>query len=186
MGAVHLIEACCKSHRLQVRSSYSAETLAAAHSLEDCYPTIVTLHELQAGPLTPTQLKNILEIGGLSIKVTLTIDAESVFKSLSSKDLKKPTECTLLGHISWIRQMMERGIVHCVQWCDTRDMSADGHTKGSTDRDLIYQVMEGIQAFKYDLKKHIPFRAGQTNKDESEPPAMVRPAEKSAAGKPAE
>ena len=77
--------------------------------------------------------------------------------------------------------MMERGFVHCVQWCDTRDMSADGHTKGSIDRDLLYQVMEGIQAFKYDLKKHVPFRAGQTNKDESEPPAMVRHA-----GKPAE
>ena len=179
--AVHLIEACCKSHRLQVRSSYSAETLAAAHNLEDCYPTIVTLHELHAGPLTPTQLKNILEIGGLSIKVTLTIDAESVFKSLSSKDLKKPTECTLLGHISWIRQMLERGIVHSVQWCDTRDMSADGHTKGSIDRDLLYKVMNGEQTFKYDLKKHVPFRAAQTNKDDSEPPATA-----SFAGKPAE
>ena len=139
--------------------------------MEYCYPTIVTLHDLHAGPLTPTQLKNILEIGGLSIKVTLTIDAESVFKSLSSKDLKKPTECTILGHISWIRQMMERDVVHCVQWCDTRDMTADGHTKGSIDRDLIYQVMDGIQAFKYDLKKHVPFRAGQTSTSESEPSA---------------
>eukprot|EP00959_Pyramimonas_sp_CCMP1952_P276983 5790021-Pyramimonas_sp.AAC.1 len=83
--------------------------------MEDCYPTIVTLHELHAGPLAPTQLNDILELGGLSIKVTLTIDAESVFKSLSSKDLKKPTACTLLGHTSWIRQMMERGIVHSIQ-----------------------------------------------------------------------
>eukprot|EP00959_Pyramimonas_sp_CCMP1952_P052432 1096174-Pyramimonas_sp.AAC.1 len=51
---VHLTDAHCKSHRLQARSNYSAETLAAAHNLEDCYPTIVTLHELHAGPLTPT------------------------------------------------------------------------------------------------------------------------------------
>eukprot|EP00959_Pyramimonas_sp_CCMP1952_P354957 7435462-Pyramimonas_sp.AAC.1 len=36
----HLIDAYCKPHRLQVRSSYSAETPAAAHKLEDCYPTI--------------------------------------------------------------------------------------------------------------------------------------------------
>ena len=128
---VHLVDAYCKSHRLQVRSSYSAETLAAAHNLEDSYPTIVTLHEIKSGPLTPTQLKDVLEYGGLSIKVYLTIDAESVFKSLSSKDLKKPTECTLLGHISWIRQMMQAGIVQGIQWCDTRDMTADGHSKGS-------------------------------------------------------
>eukprot|EP00959_Pyramimonas_sp_CCMP1952_P412780 8649714-Pyramimonas_sp.AAC.1 len=50
--------------------------------------------------------------------------------SLSSKDLKKPTECTILGHISWMRQMMERGIVLSIQWCDTRDMTVDGHAKG--------------------------------------------------------
>eukprot|EP00959_Pyramimonas_sp_CCMP1952_P452943 9467426-Pyramimonas_sp.AAC.1 len=25
---------------------------------------------------------------------------------------------------------MERGIVHSIQWCDTRDVTADGHTKG--------------------------------------------------------
>eukprot|EP00959_Pyramimonas_sp_CCMP1952_P190684 3988063-Pyramimonas_sp.AAC.1 len=50
------------------------------------------LHEFHAGPLTPTQLKDVLELGGLCIEVTLTIEAESVFESLSSKDLKKPTE----------------------------------------------------------------------------------------------
>eukprot|EP00959_Pyramimonas_sp_CCMP1952_P026321 552587-Pyramimonas_sp.AAC.1 len=53
---------------LQVRSSYSAGTLAAAHNLEDCYPTIVSLHELHAGPRTPAQLKDILDMGGLSIR----------------------------------------------------------------------------------------------------------------------
>eukprot|EP00959_Pyramimonas_sp_CCMP1952_P457543 9475113-Pyramimonas_sp.AAC.1 len=95
-AVVHLIDAYCKSHRLQIRSSYSAETLAAAYNLEDGYPAIVTLHELHAGPLAPTQSKDVLELGGLSIKVTLSIDAESVFKSLSSKDLKKPAECVFL------------------------------------------------------------------------------------------
>eukprot|EP00959_Pyramimonas_sp_CCMP1952_P271680 5680117-Pyramimonas_sp.AAC.1 len=104
---VRLIDAYCRSRRLQVRSGYSAETLATAHNLEDCCPAIVILHELHAGPLTLTQLKDILELGGLSIKVALTIDAELVFKSVSSTDLKKPTECTRLGHINWIQQMME-------------------------------------------------------------------------------
>eukprot|EP00959_Pyramimonas_sp_CCMP1952_P035282 739138-Pyramimonas_sp.AAC.1 len=57
------------------------------------------------------------------------MDAEYVFKSLLSKDRKKPTECTLMRHISWTRQIMERGILHNTQWCDTRDMTVDGHTK---------------------------------------------------------
>eukprot|EP00959_Pyramimonas_sp_CCMP1952_P427249 8948083-Pyramimonas_sp.AAC.1 len=83
------------------------------------------------------------EVGGLAIKVSPTIDAESVYKSLSSKDLKIPTERTLLGHISWIRGLMDIGIVHNVQWCDTRDLTADGRTKGSIDRELLLEVMSG-------------------------------------------
>eukprot|EP00959_Pyramimonas_sp_CCMP1952_P355887 7453321-Pyramimonas_sp.AAC.1 len=70
------------------------------------------------------------EVRGLAIKVSLTIDAESVYKSLSSKDLKIPTERSLLGHISWIRELMDIGVVHTVQWCDTSEMTAYRPYKG--------------------------------------------------------
>eukprot|EP00959_Pyramimonas_sp_CCMP1952_P364707 7637484-Pyramimonas_sp.AAC.1 len=98
-SVVHFRDDLCKSHRLQVRSSYAAEALAAAHNLDECYPTLITLHELKAGALNPRQLRDMREVGGLAIKVSLTIDAESVCKSFSSKDLNIPTERTLLGHI---------------------------------------------------------------------------------------
>eukprot|EP00959_Pyramimonas_sp_CCMP1952_P062234 1300949-Pyramimonas_sp.AAC.1 len=54
--------------RYSARSSYSAETLAAAHKLEDCYPTIDSARapRVAAHTHTHTQLKNILELGGLS------------------------------------------------------------------------------------------------------------------------
>ena len=93
-AVIHLCDSLCKSHRLQVRSSYAAETLAAAHNLDECYPTLITLHELKSGTLSPKQLRDIREVGGLSVKVSLTIDADSVYESLSSKDLKVPTERT--------------------------------------------------------------------------------------------
>eukprot|EP00959_Pyramimonas_sp_CCMP1952_P395257 8281870-Pyramimonas_sp.AAC.1 len=57
---------------------------------------------------------------------------------------------------------MERGIVRSIQRCDTRDMTADGRTKGSIDRSMLLQIMGGIQAYKHDLKSHAPDRAGQT------------------------
>eukprot|EP00959_Pyramimonas_sp_CCMP1952_P039121 818956-Pyramimonas_sp.AAC.1 len=60
--------------------------------------------------------------------------------------------------------MIERGIVHSTQWCDTRDMAADGHTNGSIDREMLLQVMEGTQPFKHGLKRHDPYRAGQTSR----------------------
>lgn len=92
-----------KSYRLQLRSSYSTETRAAPHNLEDGYRTIVMLRKPKSGPRPPAHLSNVTEPGGLYDKVYLTTDVESAFKPLSCKDLKIPTEGTLMGHISWIR-----------------------------------------------------------------------------------
>ena len=119
---------------------------------------MVTLHELNYDVLTPTQLEDVLEKGGLRIDVTLTVDAESVFKSLTSKDLHTPTEKTLLGHVSWLRQMLQVGIVDKVCWCDTRDMTADGHTKGSINRYVLLKLMEGEQSYNFEVKTYKPFR----------------------------
>eukprot|EP00959_Pyramimonas_sp_CCMP1952_P086813 1815857-Pyramimonas_sp.AAC.1 len=60
------------------------------------------------------------------------------------------------------------------QWRDTRDMTADGHTKGSIDRDMLIQVMGGTQSFNHDLKRQTPYRAGQTRSPE--PPEEQSPA----------
>eukprot|EP00959_Pyramimonas_sp_CCMP1952_P260083 5437898-Pyramimonas_sp.AAC.1 len=60
-SAIHLGGGLCKSHRLQVRSSHAAEVLAAAHNLDECYPTLITLRELKAGALPPRQLRDMRE-----------------------------------------------------------------------------------------------------------------------------
>eukprot|EP00959_Pyramimonas_sp_CCMP1952_P162195 3391117-Pyramimonas_sp.AAC.1 len=57
---------------------------------------------------------------------------------------------------------MERGIVH--RWCVARDMTADGHAKGSIGRGMLLQVMGGTQSFKHDFKSRTPYRAGQTSR----------------------
>eukprot|EP00959_Pyramimonas_sp_CCMP1952_P139354 2916528-Pyramimonas_sp.AAC.1 len=86
---------------------------------------------------------------------------------MSRKVLKTPTECALLERISWMRQMMGRGIVHSAQSCDTRAMTADGHAEGNIDRDMRSQVMGGAQSFKRDLTRRTPYRADQTNSPEA-------------------
>ena len=83
----------------------------------------------------------------------MTTDAESVFKSLTSRDLKVPTEKTLLDHVYWIRELMQLGLVRALQWCDTRDMTAGGHTKGCIDRKLLLQVMSGELVMKLPVNK---------------------------------
>eukprot|EP00959_Pyramimonas_sp_CCMP1952_P347729 7283917-Pyramimonas_sp.AAC.1 len=81
------------------------------------------------------------KFGGFSIEAIFAIDADSSFKSLSSKnlDLKEQTECAPLGHISWIRQMMGRGVVRSAQLCGARDIAADCHASRRIDRALLLQ-----------------------------------------------
>jgi hypothetical protein len=155
---VHLLESICSEHSLTIRSSYGAELLAATHGVDDVYYILVTLVELRQGCFNTKELQAIKEKGGLALKVTLTMDAESVYKSITSRDLKAPAEKTLLGHVWWLRDLIRIGIIHSVQWCDTRDMTADGHTKGCIDRAGLLEVMQGHQAYKHELKRYTPHR----------------------------
>ena len=163
-NVVHLIDSVCKSHRLTIRSSYGAEMLAASHGYEDAFPTLVTLVELKHGVMKPEELKACREHGGLELKVTLTTDAESVYKSLTCRDLKTPAEKTLLGQVMWIRELLQLGLIEALQWCDTRDMTADGHTKGSIDREMLLNLMKGQQVYRHDVKKYTPHRGGREMK----------------------
>lgn len=61
--AVHLLDSACRSHRQTIRSSYSAETLAAANGYDDAYPTSATLVEFKHGVITPAELKPYREQG---------------------------------------------------------------------------------------------------------------------------
>ena len=48
--------------------------------------------------------------------------------------------------------------------CDTRDMTADGHTKGSIDRKLLLEVMSGRQQYSHATKEYKPYRPGTNAK----------------------
>jgi hypothetical protein len=173
VNLVHLLDSVSKTHRLAIRSSYSAEIVGASHGVEDAYPTIITMIELKKGILTAAQLKAMNDEGSIPLKVTLTIDAESVFKSLTSLELKTPAEKTLLGHVMWIREKLHKRIISEVQWCDTRDMTADGHTKGSVDRKALINLMQGKQTYEFAVKRYTPFRSDEDNSaatpDDSQP-----------------
>ena len=57
-----------------------------------------------------------------------------------------------MGHLFWLRELIDRKVVSHVQWADTRDMSSDGHTKGSIDREMLLKAMKGIYAYQHETK----------------------------------
>ena len=49
----------------------------------------------------------------------------------------------MLCQLLWIRELCDKQILTALTWLDTRDMTADGHTKGSISRGAQISVMQG-------------------------------------------
>jgi hypothetical protein len=70
------------------------------------------------------------------------IDAKSVFDIAANARQAKPTEEHLTVHVLKLREFLHRRILERLWWCDTRDMIADGLTKGAVERTAILALME--------------------------------------------
>ena len=102
------------------------------------------LYEIAHGVQTTDTLRLIRE-GGLASPVPLVVivDAESVYSAVTAQQVKPPAERSLLIHLQWIRELLDRKVLHTLAWCDTRDMVSDALTKGSVDRTCVHAVMDG-------------------------------------------
>jgi len=56
----------------------------------------------------------------------------------------------------WLKEQLIRRAIRKLRWADTRDMSADGHTKGVIKRDQILQLMLGDFEFTQPVKDYEP------------------------------
>ena len=83
------------------------------------------------------------------------IDAKSVFfVSLRISVARLPQEQFLVGHLLWLRDMLQIGVCKCVRWVDTRDMAADGMTKGALPRDRLFDCMAGHCELVHEYEHH--------------------------------
>jgi hypothetical protein len=104
------------------------------------------MYELRLGPLGAEKLKNIRDdgwSGWCPVSTHVMIDAKSVFESIKATNFKPPVEHSLSGHVLWLREMHSKGLVQDIVWTDTRDMYADGLTKGVIKRDALMDIMRG-------------------------------------------
>jgi hypothetical protein len=85
------------------------------------------------------------------IRTSLFIDAKSVYESFRATTFKPPVEHSLSGHVLWLREMRDKGLVSDIIWTDTRDMYADGLTKGVIKRDALHELMNGKLMLRHDV-----------------------------------
>ena len=155
-GPCHTVEYMSKALRHVTRSTFSSELLAACDSVDLGLLIITLLHELEKGPITCTKHRELRENGGFSMHMTLSIDAQSVYAAITALALKAPAEKGLLAHVQFIRELLDNGVLSALNWIDTRDMAADGLTKGAVDRDQLHDVMDGTLKFNQSVKTWSP------------------------------
>ena len=82
-------------------------------------------------------------MNGGYLPTALYVDAKSVYAAVSATFIKQPAEKSLLFHIQYMRELLDKHMIRYLLWVDTRDMAADGLTKGAVARDALHEIMAG-------------------------------------------
>ena len=127
--------------------------MSATSATDMLVPLTVTLVEVRTGPIGPERLRKIRDDGWMSplVWTHVMIDAKSVYESLKAKIFKPPVENSLSGHVLWLREMHTKGLIQNIVWTDTRDMYADGLTKGVIKRDALRELMKGTMKLRHSV-----------------------------------
>ena len=88
--------------------------------------------------------------------MVLYIDAMSVFASVTAVYAKTPADNSVLIHVLYLRELLNHKVLSAIAWTDTRDMIADGLTKGTVDRRAIDELMDGWIQVNHALKVFQP------------------------------
>ena len=140
----HLIETVSKKQRNVVRATFSAELRGAGDTLDKAFILAQILHEIATGQNSSSHARQLQHHGGYAVPMCLYIDAFSVFAAITATFIKMPADNGQLVHLHFIRELLDNGVLKAIAWLDTRDMLADGMTKGAVEREALQATMEGI------------------------------------------
>ena len=123
----HLLDWHCGSLKVVTRSTSASEAQAAILAIDHGLALQLTMHEIKCGPVSPRQGMELRDRGGASFEITVAVDAISIISALEPERIKPPAEQSLLSHLLWLREIVDRRIMDSLVWRDTREMTADGH-----------------------------------------------------------
>jgi hypothetical protein len=82
---------------------------------------------------------------------SVLIFAKSVHESLKATTFKPPVQNSLSGHVRGLRELHTKRLVEDIVWVDTRDMYADGLTKGAIKSDALRELMSGTLRIRHNV-----------------------------------
>ena len=140
---VHLLDWACGMLKPVARSTFTSEGHGVLATADHALVLGTTLHEIQKGPIPFDDLRHCTDSGKLCFLIDIVTDAKNLLLALEVTRMKPPAEKSFYFHLLWIRWKLETGAIHSLIWRDTRDITPDGHTKGSIARKALRDVAEG-------------------------------------------
>ena len=145
----HLIDWIVGAIKVVGRSTFTAETHGVITGADHTMCIALTFHEIDCGPVSLTVARKLTECSGLTFSVHCVTDARNLLLILKNVNMKNPAEKNFIVHLLWLKNKLENGVIKKLIWTDTRDMTADGHTKGSIRRTAIHALMNGSMSIQH-------------------------------------
>ena len=137
----NLIDVTARRQKRVVRSTFNAELNGLVDSIEQMLLLQCTLHQICGGTTqSPERMIDLLEKGLMYPPLDLCVDAKTMSDAIAASDACEPAGCSPKLHLISVRDRMSHGLIRKLYWVDTKDMLADGLTKGGIDRLLLHQV----------------------------------------------
>ena len=138
--SVHILDSTDSKQKHVTRSTFGAELFSACECVDHGMQLVQILHELELGSCSHASARQLREEAKWSVRMALTIDAYSVFSAITAQHVKEPAEKALWNYVQYVRELLDEGILEILTWSDTRDMTADGLTKGTVDRNVLLKI----------------------------------------------
>ena len=76
----------------------------------------------------------------------------SVYAAVTALFIKILADSSVVCHLQYIRELLDNGGMFAIAWVETREMLADGMTKGVIDRQDIHDCMSGQVRDTHEMK----------------------------------
>ena len=138
--SLHILEIIGSKHKLITRSTFAAELRNAIDAVDTGLKINGAIHEQHIGVVSPSEMANLKENGGFVTPVMSFLDAKSVCDAIESDNDSSAVK-SMIFHFKAFRHMFMTGQLTSSTWLDTRDMLADGLTKGKIDRHALMKAL---------------------------------------------
>ena len=152
----HLLDYVARQQRRVTRATFTSELQGGCDTVDKGFLILQVLDELTSGRSTAAEAMQRRETGGFAVPGALYLDALSVYASVTATFVKTPADNGVLIHCLYLRELLDNNVIWALIWQDTRDMLADGLTKGSVDRKAIHDCMDGLIEIKHECKPWRP------------------------------